>query len=64
MKKQYIKPLTKAHTLFSEQPILAGSFKARAKDFDVHQKKEDATNWGLSTDWTWGNGDGEDVYVD
>lgn len=63
MKKQYIKPFTKAHTLNAEQPILAGSYRVRATDNDKTQSEGSSSdnNYGIDTKWDWGNGNGSGV---
>lgn len=68
MKKQYIKPLTIAHTLNAEQPLLAGSFKTKGVSFDrvapIDTKPLEKANYGIETKWKWGNGDDSSVDVD
>ena len=63
MKKQYIKPFTNVHDIKVESVLFSGTkYSTKATD---HNKVEPAQqvqdNYGINTNWKWGDGNSADV---
>lgn len=65
MKKQYIKPFMNVHTLKVETAVLAASYPVVATDNDKTDKTveitDESTNYGITTQWKWGDGNNSGV---